>query len=163
MRATMTPPTDPTESGGLFSRRASGRRPLRYRGQPVTHGGARRSVDRTLAGALLLLEALVGLSIFGPQPYAWFWIGSQVQYLTGSASAGIATILFGSLATLMLTVVVMKRIDEAWVLVRRASGYRQREGVIERIFAVCVAVSGVLFLFWFLIIEGPAPTIAPTN
>ena len=30
------------------------------------------------------------LSLFGPQPLAWLWIGSQVDYLTGYVTAGIA-------------------------------------------------------------------------
>ena len=78
------------------------------------------------------------LSLFGPQPLAWLWIGSQVQYLTGYVTAGIGTILLGCLASLMLTMALAKRVDHAWKLVRRAAGHRQERGALERIFAASV-------------------------
>ncbi len=74
------------------------------------------------------------LSLFGPQPYAWLWIGSQVQYQTGFVMAGIGTILLGCLASLLLTMAAAKRVDHAWKLVRRAAGHDQDQGALERIF-----------------------------
>ena len=107
------------------------------------------------------MEVFLCLSLFGPQPLFWFWFGSQVQYWTDSVSAGIATILFGSLGSLMVTVALGKRLDEWWKLVRRAAGHDQERGALERIFAVTCAVAFVIFTFWFLIIEGPGPSVAP--
>lgn len=154
--------TDPTDTGGLFVRRsAEGRRPLRFRGQPVTGGSARQRADRALAGAILALETLLCLSLFGPQPYFWLWFGSQVQYWTDSPPIGIATILLGSLGSLLVTVAIGKRLDEWWKLVRRAAGYDQQRGALERIFAVVVGVAVVIFMFWFLIVQGPGPSVAP--
>jgi predicted signal transduction protein with EAL and GGDEF domain len=101
------------------------------------------------------------LSLFGPQPLAWLWIGSQVDYLTGYVTAGISTVMLGCLASLMLTMAAAKRVDHAWKLVRRAAGHRQEQGALERIFAMSVAVAAVAFTFWFLIIQGPGPTFAP--
>ena len=46
---------------------------------------------------------------------------------------------------------------------RRAGGHDQERGALEIIFAVCVAVTVVGFGFWFFIIEGPGPSLAPTN
>ncbi len=46
---------------------------------------------------------------------------------------------------------------------RRAAGYQQDRGAIEIIFAICVGVTLVVFTFWFLIIQGPGPTIAPSS
>jgi hypothetical protein len=156
--------TDPTESGGLFvGAPREGRRGLRYRGAPQRAGAARQRADRLVAGAILALEMLLCLSLFGPQPLFWFWFGSQVQYWTGSVSAGIATILIGSLASLMITVGIGKRVDDWWKLVRRAAGHDQQDGALERIFAVSVGVALVLFMIWFLIIQGPAPSVAPQN
>jgi hypothetical protein len=71
--------------------------------------------------------------------------------------------MVGSLASLLLTVALGKRIDEWWKLVRRAGGHRQDRGALEVIFAISVGISVAAFTFWFLIIEGPAPSIAPTN
>jgi hypothetical protein len=152
---------DPTESGGLFVRRPSDVRGIRYRGTPERGGAGRRSADRGVAYGLLALELLLCLSLFGPQPYFWFWFGSQVQYWTDSVSAGIATIMAGTLASLMITVAIAKRVDNGWKLVRRAAGYDQQRGALETIFAVSVGVAVVIFTFWFLIIQGPGPSIAP--
>jgi hypothetical protein len=123
----------------------------------------RRRFDDVLAVGLLAVEVLLCLSLFGPQPLAWLWIGSQVDYLTGYVTAGIATILLGCLASLMLTMAAAKRVDHAWKLVRRAAGYRQERGALERIFAVCVGVALVVFAVWFLIIQGPGPSLAPSD
>jgi hypothetical protein len=123
----------------------------------------RRRYDRLLAHALLALELVLCLSLFGPQPLAWLWIGSQVDYQTGYVTAGISTVMLGCLASLMLTMAAGKRVDHAWKLVRRAAGHRQEQGALERIFATSVGVAGVVFLFWFLIIQGPAPTFAPQS
>lgn len=152
---------DPTESGGLFISRGGERRGLRYRRAPRRGGQARRQADRWVANGILALELLLCLSLFGPQPYFWFWFGSQVQYWTDSVSAGIGTIMLGSLTTLMITVALGKRLDEWWKLVRRAAGYEQQRGALEVIFAISVAVALVIFTFWFFIIEGPGPSVAP--
>jgi hypothetical protein len=152
---------DPTESGGLFVRRSSEARGVRYRGTPQRGGSGRRNADRGVAYGLLALEMLLCLSLFGPQPWFWFWFGSQVQYWTDSVSAGIATIMTGTLVSLLVTVALAKRVDEAWKLVRRAAGYKQERGALEAIFAVSVAVAVVVFSFWFLVIQGPGPSVAP--
>ena len=135
---------------------------MRYRDVEPS-SARRRRYDRLLAHALLALELLLCLSLFGPQPLAWLWIGSQVDYQTGYVTAGISTVMLGCLTSLMLTMAAAKRVDHAWKLVRRAAGHRQEQGALERIFATSVGVAGVVFLFWFLIIQGPAPTFAPAN
>jgi hypothetical protein len=54
-----------------------------------------------------------------------------------------------------------KRVDHAWKLVRRAAGHRQERGALERIFASSVGIALVVFAFWFFVIQGPGPTLAP--
>ncbi len=146
----------------MFVRRPSEVRGVKYRKEPKRKGEARQTADRGVAIGLLTIEALLCLSLFGPQPLFWFWFGSQVQYWTGTVSAGIATIMLGSLTSLMLTVALAKRVDNGWKLVRRAAGYKQERGALETIFAITVGVAVVIFTFWFLIIEGPGPSVAPT-
>lgn len=151
---------DPTDTGGLFIGRRPGTAPVRYRAaQPSSE--RRRRADALLAHGLLAIELVLCLSLFAPQPLAWFWIGSQVDYLTGYVTAGIGTILLGCLASLMLTMALAKRVDHAWKLVRRAAGHRQERGALERIFAMSVGVALVLFTIWFFVIEGPGPSLAP--
>ena len=146
---------DPTDTGGLFIGRRPGTAPLRYRGTPERAGVRRQLADRMLAIAILVLETLVLLTLWGPQPIGWLWVGSQVNYLTGSVEAGIVAAFAGMCATLMLTLAVAKRIDHAWKLARRAAGYDQQSGAIERIFVASVAIGFVLFLIYFFVIQGP--------
>jgi hypothetical protein len=65
------------------------------------------------------------------------------------------------IGTLMFTLSVAARLDRVWRLVRRAAGHDQREGMLSRIFAVTAVIAGSAFLFWFVILEGPAPSLAP--
>jgi hypothetical protein len=155
------PRNDPTDTGGLFIGRRPGTGPIHYRTPPERAGGRRRRADALLAAAVLVAEALVVLSAFGPQPLGWLWVGSQVDYRTDSVSLGIAIAFAGMIATLMLTLALATRLDRAWRILRRAAGHEQREGVLVRIFAVTAVVAGLAFLVWFMVLEGPAPTIAP--
>jgi hypothetical protein len=154
---------DPTDTGGLFVGRRPGTAPVHFPDVPPDVSRSRQRSDGLLAHALLALELLMCLSLFGPQPAAWLWVGSQVQYVTGFVTAGISTIMLGCLASLMLTMAGAKRVDHAWKLVRRAAGYRQERGALERIFAGSVGLAVVVFGIWFLFIQGPAPSLAPSH
>jgi hypothetical protein len=155
------PRNDPTDTGGLFIGRRPGTGPLHYRDAPQLAGERRRRADATLAALVLVLETLVCLTLWGPQPIGWLWVGSQVDYQTGSVTLGIATAFAGMIATLMLTLALATRLDRVWRILRRAAGHEQQEGVLPRIFAVTAVVAGIAFLFWFVIVEGPAPSLAP--
>ena len=135
---------------------------MRYR-EVEPSSQRRKQADGLLAHGLLAIELVLCLSLFGPQPLGWLWVGSQVQYLTGYVTAGIGTILIGCLASLMLTMALAKRVDHAWKLVRRAAGHRQERGALERIFAASVGIALILFAFWFFVIQGPGPSLAPAS
>ena len=153
---------DPTDTGGLFIGRRPGTAPVHFKEAPPDTSRRRLRRDALLAHGLLAVELILCLSLFGPQPAAWLWIGSQVEYLTGYVTAGISTIMLGCLASLMLTMALAKRVDHAWKVVRRAAGHRQERGALERIFAASVGVALVVFSIWFLLIQGPAPSLAPS-
>ncbi len=152
---------DPTDTGGLFIGRRPGTARVHYAEEPEPGTPRRQRIARGIAAFVLVVETLVCLTLWGPQPAAWLWVGSQVDYLTGYVTAGISTVMLGCLASLMLTMAAAKRVDHAWKLVRRAAGHRQDRGALERIFALSVGVALVLFTIWFLVIEGPGPSLAP--
>jgi hypothetical protein len=155
------PRNDPTDTGGLFIGRRPGTAPVRYRKPPERRGTRRQRVDGLLAAIVLVIEALVVLSVWGPQPVGWLWVGSQIDYATGSVFLGIVAAFLGLLGSLMLTLAVAARLDHVWRLLRRAAGHDQRDGALGRIFIVTAIVAAVGFTVWFLLLEGPGSSIAP--
>ncbi len=95
------------------------------------------------------------LLCWGPIPLACLWLGSQADYLSGSVSLGILASFVALFALLFGTLVILRRLDAMWILVRRAAGHDQRSGALGRVFASTAAVCAGLFLFWFLVIHGP--------
>jgi len=150
---------DPTDTGGLFIGRRPGTAPLRYRAQPVRAGAARRRVDRSLAALLLAAQIALCLTLWGPQPAGWLWVGSQVDYQLDSVVAGIVVAFAGMILTLFVTLMLLKRLDHAWKLTRRAAGYEQKQGALERVFATTLVIAGSAFGFWFFILEGPGSSL----
>ena len=156
------PRNDPTDTGGLFIGRRPGSAPLKYRDTPERAGTRRQRIDGTMANLVLALEILVVLTAWGPQPLGWLWIGSQVTYWTDSTMLGITVAFLGLLATLILTLWVATKLDAMWRILRRAAGYDQKDGAVVRIFMWTAIVAGAAFVVWFLVIEGPGPSLAPT-
>jgi len=157
------PRNDPTDTGGLFIGRRPGTAPLKYRTQPRRAGDRRQRLDGLLAGLVLALEIVIVLSAWGPQPLGWLWVGSQVDYLTGSVMVGIVTAFLGLLASLMITLAIAARLDGLWRILRRAAGHDQTEGVLGRIFMWTAIVAGSAFAIWFLIIQGPGSSLMPSQ
>ena len=152
---------DPTDTGGLFIGRRPGTARVHYAEEPDAGTRSRQRIDRAIAVFVLVVETLVCLTLWGPQPVAWLWVGSQVNYQTGSVSLGIVVAFAGMIASLMLTLALAVKLDAIWKVVRRAGGIDQRDGALARIFAITAIVAGLAFVFWFLILQGPAPSLAP--
>ncbi len=156
------PRNDPTETGGLFIGRRPGTAPLRFRtapGEGMTP--ARRRFDEGLAATILTVEMALAVSLWLPQPLGWLWVGSHVYYQTDSVSFGILTAFAGMMATLLLSLSVLKRLDYVWRLVRRSAGHEQGEGVLERSFVVSAVVSVVALIVWIVFIAGPTSNLFP--
>jgi hypothetical protein len=157
------PENDPSNTGGLFIGRRPGTAPLRYREPPPGAELKRRRRDRVLAAAILVVETLLCATLWGPQPAAWLWIGSQVDHMTGSVVWGILVAFAGMTVTIMGTLAIAMRLDHAWKLVRRAAGYEQKEGALERIFVISVFIGGIAFAVWLFVIQGPGSELAPRS
>ena len=155
--------TDPTETGGLFVGRRPGTAPVRFRSLPQRGSEARRRIDRYLANLLLLGMIVGSLLCWGPIPLACLWIGSQVSYLSGSISFGFLIAIVALFVLLFGMLMVLRRCDGAWILVRRAAGYDQRTGALSRVFATTAAVCAAAFSFWFVVIHGPGSSTMPGN
>src|SRR3954463_12460652 len=155
--------TDPTDTGGLFTGRRPGTRPVKYRDDPQRRGGSRQVVDDWVAFAILALMTLIGVSFWGPIPAACMWIGSPVSYWADSLMLGVVTAFSAMPAALFVGLMFMKRLDHVWILIRRAAGHDQREGTIGRIFAISAAIGAILFTVWLLVSAGLGPSLAPSG
>lgn len=155
--------TDPSDTGGLFVGRRPGTRPVKYRDIPEYGDERRQRRDKFLAAAILVLMTLIGVSFWGPIPAGCLWIGSRFNYWTDSVIVGLVTAFAAMLLVLFVGLAAMKRLDQAWILVRRAAGHDQREGVIGRIFGISTAIGVVLFTIWLLIFAGLGPSLAPSG
>jgi hypothetical protein len=76
---------------------------------------------------------------------------------------GITVAFLGLLATLIVTLAVTARLDGMWRILRRAAGYEQKDGILVRVWMWSAVLAGTAFVFWFFIVEGPGPSIAPTG
>jgi hypothetical protein len=150
--------SDPSDNGGLFVGRRPGTAPVRFRTLPQRGGELRQRIDGSFAGILFTGMIVISLLCWGPIPLACLWIGSRADYLSGSVSLGILVSFVGLFALLFGTLSILRRMDQAWILVRRAAGHDQRTGALGRIFAVTVTICALSFLLWFLVLHGPGAT-----
>jgi ketosteroid isomerase-like protein len=135
---------------------------LRLAPQP---GRRRRRADRLIAAAIVVMEILLCLTLWGPQPAAWLWVGSQVNHQTDSLIAGLLLAFFGTALTMVGTITFAAWLDRVWRLVRSPGGFEQQEGILNAILVTSAVIAVPCFLFWLLVIEGPgdAPGIFPVG
>ncbi len=151
--------TDPADNGGLFVGRRPGTAPVHYRDTPERGSDKRQRVDGSVANGMLAGMVVVSLLCWGPIPVACLWVGSEVNYVTGSVGLGILVAFAALFALLFGALSVLKRMDNAWILVRRAAGYDQRSGVMGMIFGITALVCAVVFTIWFVVIHGPGSSL----
>jgi hypothetical protein len=116
-----------------------------------------------LAAGILILETLLLMTLWGPQPAAWLWLGSQIFHATDSVSLGILVAFVGMLLTILVTIKLAMSLDRTWKLVRRASGHDQETGALERIFVISMVIAGTVFFVWFFVIHGPGPDLSSSQ
>ena len=153
--------TDPSDNGGLFVGRRPGTAPVRFRSLPERGSELRQRFDGSLAGIMLTVMVLLSLLCWGPIPLACLWIGSRVDYLSGSVTFGIFVAFVGLFVLLFGTLAILRRLDQAWILVRRAAGHDQRTGALGRVFAITAAICAAAFTIWFVLIHGPGSSVTP--
>jgi hypothetical protein len=147
--------TDRTDTGGLFVGRRPGTKPTQFRDPPAEPSEGRRRLDTVLAAGVLLALCLGSLLCWGLIPMGCLWLGSRVDYVTGSVSLGMLASIAALFAFLFGTLSLLRRLDASWVLIRRAAGRDQRAGVLGRVFAFASLMGAVGFVLRFFVIHGP--------
>ncbi len=153
--------SDPSDNGGLFVGRRPGTAPTRFRALPQRGSQSRQRIDRYLANWLLVGMIVGSLLCWGPIPLACLWISAQVNYLTGSVSFAVLTALVSLFVLLFGMLMLLRRLDNAWILVRRAAGFDQRSGALGRVFGTTAAVCALAFSLWFVVLHGPGSSSTP--
>src|SRR4051794_25587447 len=103
--------------------------------------------------AVLAVEVIGSLAMWAPIPLAWLWIGAQVVGLTGSILAGASLALLGFVATIVIVMKALARVDVLWVALRRRSGHDQRQGALTQVVVVSATLGLLLFLLWFYVLQ----------
>jgi hypothetical protein len=153
--------TDPSDTGGLFVGRRPGTAPVHFRGVPERGTELRQRVDGSFANMLLVAMVLISILCWGPIPLGCLWVGSEVDYVSGSVFLGFIIAFLALFPMLFGALAILRRLDQAWILVRRAAGYDQRTGAMARIFGATAIVCGIAFAVWFLVIHGPGSQVLP--
>jgi len=153
--------TDPTDNGGLFVARRPGTKPVHYAEPPSPGSALQRRRDTVFAGGILALMTFVNLLFWGPIPVGWLWAVSHIPFLAAHIFFALLVAFVGILLTLMGALVVLKQLDRAWILVRRAAGVDQRSGVIGRVFMYTAIVGASLFGLWMIFGGGLANSLNP--
>jgi len=155
--------SDPSDTGGLFVGRRPGTAPTHFRRLPQRGSASRQRLDGYLAAAMLAGMIVLSVLCWGPIPIACLWVGSQVDYHTGSVSLGIVVAFVALFVLLFGSLRLMRTLDEAWILVRRAAGHDQRSGALGRVFATTAAICVGVFSVWFVLIHGTGQMVESGN
>jgi hypothetical protein len=99
--------------------------------------------------AVLGLEAAGAVLMWAPIPLAWLWIGGRVYSATGSLAADGFVGFFGFVATVVLVIAGLRRVDVLWIALRRRAGYEQDEGALSDVVAISAAIGLVGFVLWY--------------
>jgi hypothetical protein len=155
--------SDPSDNGGLFVGRRPGTAPVRFRALPKRGSDSRQRIDRYLANWLFVAMVVGSLLCWGPIPIACLWVSAQINYLTGSVSFAVLMGLVSLGILLFGALMILRRMDNAWILVRRAAGYDQRLGALNRVFGATAAACALAFSLWFVVLHGPGSSAMPGN
>lgn len=153
--------TDPTDNGGLFVARRPGTKPVKYDEAPTPGTPFEQRRDRTIAGGILAVMIFINLLFWGPIPVGWLWVVSHIPFLADRVFLAVVVAFIGILLTLMAALALLKQLDRAWVLVRRAAGIDQRSGVIGPVFAYTALIGASLFGLWMIFGGGLADSLNP--
>ena len=116
------------------------------------------------ASAVLTGVIMVGASLllWIGVPAGWLWIGSQVQGSTGSVGAAIIVMLVGVIVSIVALAWVLSRLNHAHERLREARGVEQTgPPLLEVVLVVTAAIALIGFVFWFFVLTGPGPELAP--
>jgi heme/copper-type cytochrome/quinol oxidase subunit 2 len=125
-----------------------------------------RNLLRAGADGVLLVAIMLGagLLLWIGVPVAWLYIGSQVQGSTGSVGAAIGVMMVGVVVSILALVPLLGWLNRKHVELREARGLESHGATaLEAVMTVSAVIAVIGFVFWFFVIAGPGPSLAPAN
>jgi ABC-type multidrug transport system permease subunit len=127
---------------------------------------AMRDPLRLGASAVLVLLIMLGgsLVLWVGVPVGWLYIGSQIQGATDSIGAALGAMLVGAPLTIIVIAKGLVFLNRKHMELREARGHEvSGQGALEAVMIVSAFIAVAGFVFWFLILTGPGPSLAPQN
>lgn len=125
-----------------------------------------RNLLQAGASGLILLAMMLGagLVLWIGVPVGWLYIGSQIQGSTGSIGTAIGVMMVGVVISIIAFVMLLGWLNRKHLELREARGLDTTGSTaLEVVMTVSVFIAVVAFSIWFFIIQGPGPSLAPSN
>ena len=119
-----------------------------------------KGLFRTGESAAMLAMMFAGaLALWIGVPLLWLYIGSKVQESTHSVGAALGLMLVGSVATILLLVPLLGRLNEAYEHLREHRGLdNYGQAPLEAMLVISAMIAVALLLVYFLVLgEGGSP------
>ena len=118
---------------------------------------------RTTTSAAMLAMMFAGaLALWIGVPLLWLVIGSKVQESTNSVGAALGLMLFGSIATILLLMPLLARLNEAYEHVRESRGLENYgQAPLEAVLVVSATIALGAFVVWFILFQDGPPLPIP--
>src|SRR3954451_9290871 len=115
------------------------------------------------SGVILVLLMLGGgLLLWIGVPMGWLWVGGRVEGATGSIGLALLAMLVGVGASIALIVPALAWLNLKHGDLREARGLESHGRVaLEGVMTVSAVIAVIAFVVWFLVLEGPGPSLAP--
>jgi heme/copper-type cytochrome/quinol oxidase subunit 2 len=125
-----------------------------------------RNLLRAGASGLIVLVMMLGagLVLWVGVPLGWLYVGSQVQGASQSLGLAILVMMVGVVVSILVIVPGLGWLNRKHLELREARGLETHgQTALEAVMTVSVAIAVLVFLVWFFVIEGPGPSLAPSN
>jgi hypothetical protein len=104
-----------------------------------------------VCAVVLAVEVVGTVLLWAPIPLAWLWVGGRVFAVTGSLAADLGAAFFGFVATTILAMMALNRVDRFWIRLRRRAGHDQVQGALPQVAVVSATLALVVFVLWYYV------------
>src|SRR5436189_2516386 len=125
-----------------------------------------RNAARAGVSGLILIVIMLGGSrlLWVGVPAAWLYVGSRVEGATGHLGAALIVTMAGVVASIVAIVPGLSWLNRKHIELREARGLESHgQTALEAVMTISAIIAVVGFSFWFLVLQGPGPSLAPSH